>query len=142
MERCGSGRSSVADLSMRLAVLGGHHPLVYNEGVEWSLVEDVGVLRLGTGEGMGPIGDRSVSVGRARFGLEASGVAPLDCPVSVTTFVRALVRGTMETAIRGLDWRRWPARAIWTEHVGWVSTQRFVRWWSIHRLATLRAVWT
>ncbi len=93
MERCGSGRSSVADLSMRLAVLGGHHPLVYNEGVEWSLVEDVGVLRLGTGEGMGPIGDRSVSVGRARFGLEASGVAPLDCPVSVTTFVRALVRG-------------------------------------------------
>ena len=42
---------------------------------------------------VGPVGDRSVSVGQARLGLEAAGVAPAGCDCSLTTFVRAFARG-------------------------------------------------
>ena len=91
--RCASGQRSDADLSMRLVALGGRHPLRMRDRFALTLVEDVGILRLKTGESTGPIGGRNVSAGRARLGLEGSGVAPPDCRCWLSTYARALVRG-------------------------------------------------
>ena len=89
VERCETGRRNEADLSMRLAALGGRHPFASGERIEVSVVEEIGVLDLETGDALGPVGDRSATVGRARLGLEASGVAP----AGLTAFVRAFARG-------------------------------------------------
>ena len=93
VERCETGRRNETDLSMRLAALGGRHPFAGGERIEVSVVEEISVLDLTTGDALGPVGDRSVSVGQARLGLEATGVAPPDCDCSLTTFVRGLARG-------------------------------------------------
>ena len=93
VERCETGRRNEADLSMRLAALGGRHPFAGGERIEVSVVEEISVLDLTTGDAPGPVGDRSVRVGQARLGLEAAGVAPADCDCSLTTFVRAFARG-------------------------------------------------
>ena len=93
VERCETGQRNETDLSMRLAALGGRHPFAGGERIEVSVVEEISVLDLTTGDALGPVGDRSVSVGQARLGLEASGVAPADCECSLTTFVRAFARG-------------------------------------------------
>ena len=93
VERCETGQRNEADLSMRLAALGGRHPFAGGERIEVSVVEEIGVLDLTTGDAPGPVGDRSVTVGQARLGLEAAGVAPADCDCSLTTFVRAFARG-------------------------------------------------
>ena len=93
VERCETGRRNEADLSMRLAALGGRHPFAGGDRIEVSVVEEIGVLDLTTGDAPGPVGDRSVTVGQARLGLEAAGVAPADCDCSLTTFVRAFARG-------------------------------------------------
>ena len=93
VERCETGRRNEADLSMRLAAFGGRHPFAGGDRIEVSVVEEIGVLALTTGDALGPIGDRSVTVGQARLGLEAAGVAPADCDCSLTTFVRAFARG-------------------------------------------------
>ena len=93
VERCETGRRNETDLSMRLAALGGRHPFAGGERMEVSVVEEISVLDLTTGDAPGPVGDRSVSVGQARLGLEASGVAPPSCNCSLTTFVRAFARG-------------------------------------------------
>ena len=93
VKRCGSGALSEADLSLRLAALGGRHPFAQGERIAVSVVEELGVLHLETGGSTGPVGGRSVSVGQARLGVEAAGVAPADCACSLTTFVRALARG-------------------------------------------------
>ena len=93
VERCETGQRNDADLSMHLAALGGRHPFAGGERIEVSVVEEIGVLDLTTGDAVGPVGDRSVRVGQARLGLEASGVAPAGCECSLTTFVRAFARG-------------------------------------------------
>ena len=93
VERCGPGNVDEADLKVRLAALGGRHPFAYRDRLVVSVVEDVGVLGMTTGASLGPVGDRSVSVGRARLGLEAAGVAPPGCKCSLATYVRALARG-------------------------------------------------
>ena len=93
VERCETGRRNEAELSMRLAALGGRHPFAGGDRIEVSVVEEIGVLDLTTGDAPGPVGDRSVTVGQARLGLEAAGVAPADCDCSLTTFVRAFARG-------------------------------------------------
>ena len=93
VERCETGQRNEADLSMRLAALGGRHPFAGGERIEVSVVEEISVLDLTTGDAPGPVGDRSVRVGQARLGLEAAGVAPADCDCSLTTFVRAFARG-------------------------------------------------
>ena len=93
VERCGTGRRDEADLSMRLAALGGRHPFAGGERLEVSVVEEIGVLELTTGDAPGPVGDRAVSVGQARLGLEAAGVAAADRAGSLTAFVRAFARG-------------------------------------------------
>ena len=93
VERCVTGQRTQADLSMRLGALGGRHPFAGGERIEISVVEEIGVLDLTTGDAVGPVGDRSVRVGQARLGLEASGVAPAGCDCSLTTFVRAFARG-------------------------------------------------
>ena len=93
VERCETGQRNETDLSMRLAALGGRHPFAGGERIEVSVVEEIGVLDLTTGDAPGPVGDRSLTVGQARLGLEASGVAPADCECSLTTFVRAFARG-------------------------------------------------
>ena len=54
------------------------------------MVEEIGVLDLTTGEALGPVGDRSVTVGQARLGLEASGVVPAGCECSLSSFVRGV----------------------------------------------------
>ena len=93
VERCETGRRNETDLSMRLAALGGRHPFAGGERMEVSVVEEISVLDLTTGDAPGPVGDRSVSVGQARLGLEASGVATPGCNCSLTTFVRGFARG-------------------------------------------------
>ena len=93
VERCETGQRNEADLSMRLAALGGRHPFAGGERIEVSVVEEISVLDLTTGDAPGPVGDRSVSVGQARLGLEAAGVAPPGCNCSLTTFVRGFARG-------------------------------------------------
>ena len=93
VERCETGRRNETDLSMRLAALGGRHPFAGGERIEVSVVEEISVLDLTTGDALGPVGDRSVSVGQARLGLEATGVATPGCDCSLTTFVRAFARG-------------------------------------------------
>ena len=92
VERCETGHRNETDLSMRLGALGGRHPFAGGERIEVSVVEEIGVLDLTTGDASGPVGDRSVTVGQARLGLEAAGVAPADCECSLTTFVRAFAR--------------------------------------------------
>ena len=93
VERCETGRRNEADLSMRLGALGGRHPFAGGERIEISVVEEIGVLDLTTGDALGPVGDRSVTVGQARLGLEASGVVPAGCECSLSSFVRAFARG-------------------------------------------------
>ena len=94
VERCETGQRNEADLSMRLAALGGRHPFAGGERIEVSVVEEISVLDLTTGDTVGPVGDRSVRVGQARLGLEASGAAPAGCSnCSLTTIVRAFARG-------------------------------------------------
>ena len=93
MERCETGQRNEADLSVRLAALGGRHPFAGGERMAVSVVEEIGVLDLTTGDAVGPVGDRSVTVGQARLGLEVAGIAPADCECSLTTFVRAFARG-------------------------------------------------
>ena len=93
VERCETGRRNETDLSMRLAALGGRHPFAGGERMEVSVVEEISVLDLTTGDAPGPVGDRSVSVGQARLGLEAAGVATPGCNCSLTTFVRGFARG-------------------------------------------------
>ena len=93
VERCETGRRNETDLSMRLGAFGGRHPFAGGERIEVSVVEEIGVLDLTTGDASGPIGDRSVTVGRARLGLEASGVVPAGCECSLSSFVRAFARG-------------------------------------------------
>ena len=93
VERCETGQRTQADLSMRLGALGGRHPFAGGERIEISVVEEIGVLDLTTGDAVGPIGDRSVSVGQARLGLEAAGVVPAGREYSLSSFVRAFARG-------------------------------------------------
>ncbi len=93
VERCETGELREADLSMRLGALGGRHPFAYRDGMALSVVEEIGVVDLATGDADGPIGDRSVTVGQARLGLEASGVVPAGCECSLSSFVRIFARG-------------------------------------------------
>ena len=93
VERCEAGRRGETDLSVRLGALGGRHPFASSERIALSIVEEIGVLSLATGDAPGPIGDRSVRVGQARLGLEASGVVPAGCECSISSFVRAFARG-------------------------------------------------
>ena len=93
LERCETGQRNETDLSMRLGAFGGRHPFAGGERIEISVVEEIGVLDLTTGEALGPVGDRSVTVGQARLGLEASGVVPAGCECSLSSFVRAFARG-------------------------------------------------
>lgn len=79
VERCETGHRSDADLTMRLAAVGGRHPFSGGERFDVSVVEEVGVLRLTTGDAVGPAGERALSVGQARLGLEVSGKAPPGC---------------------------------------------------------------
>ena len=91
-ERCELGHMVETDLSMRLAAVGGRHPFGGGERVAVSVVEDLGVVELTTGSAVHPIGDRSVTAGYARVGLEAAGVAPPGCECSLATYVRAYAR--------------------------------------------------
>ena len=118
VERCESGRIAAADLSTRLAALGGRHPIARGERLAVSVVEELGVLRLSTGNAAPPVGGRSVTVGQARLGLELAGVAPVDCACSLATFVRALARrdwgdgatGTGLELAAGVRYRNQPRR--------------------------------
>jgi len=93
VERCGSGPVDEADLSTRLAVLGGRHPVMASDRLQLSVVEEVGMVRMTTGSSPGPLGHRSVTTGQARVGLELAGVAPPDCRNPVTTYLRVSARG-------------------------------------------------
>ena len=93
LERCDTGRTLVADLSMRLAAAGGRHPIARGRRIEVSVVEDLGVLELKTGHGLAPLGGERVSVGRARLGIEVAGSLPPDCPLTLSTYAKALARG-------------------------------------------------
>ena len=93
VERCETGQHRETNLSMRLGALGGRHPVASSERIALSIVEEIGLLSLATGDAPGPIGDRAVRVGQARLGLEASGVVPAGCECSISSFVRAFARG-------------------------------------------------
>ncbi len=89
MRRCEGGEWSASDLSMRLAAAGGRHPFARRESTELSVVEEVGVVELETGGDAGLL----ARAGRAKLGLEASGVAEPGCECPLTTFVRAFALG-------------------------------------------------
>ena len=91
VERCGSGMRGAADLAMHTVAMGGRHPVAAGDRFEWSLVEDMGVLRLATDAARGPVGDREVTVGQARIGVQL-GVAPARRSCPLTTWVRASAR--------------------------------------------------
>ena len=118
VERCETGQRNEADLSIRLAALGGRHPFAGGERIAVSVVEEISGLALTTGDAVGPVGDRSVTVGQARLGLEAAGVAPADCECSLATFVRASARsdwgdgatGTGLELATGVRYRNLPRR--------------------------------
>ena len=93
VERCESGQRTDADLSLRLAALGGRHPIANGERLAFSVVEELGVLEMTTGESAGPAGDRTVTVGQARLGLEVAASRQRNRACSLTTFVRAFARG-------------------------------------------------
>ena len=93
VERCKSGQVGDADVSMRLAAVGGRHPFAFSEQLAVSVVEEVGVVTVTTGSAAGPAGNRSVEAGLARIGLEVAGVAPPECKCSLSTYVRAFARG-------------------------------------------------
>ena len=92
LERCDSGRRDVADLDLRLFALGGRHELGSDAPWSLSLLEEVGVAKLTTDEGITAIAGRSASVGRARVGVEAGHLRSQGA-ASVTTYVRANARG-------------------------------------------------
>ncbi len=89
MRRCEGGEWSASDLSMRLAAAGGRHPFARRESTELSVVEEVGVVELEAGGAAGLL----ARAGRAKLGLEASGVAEAGCDCPLTTFVRAFALG-------------------------------------------------
>ena len=99
VERCASGHRTAADLSMRMGALGGRHLIRGSQRVEVSLVEDVGVLRATTEAAIGPAGDHDVSVGRARLGLEVSGVCATGA--GIVGWIRAFGRRDWGDGIEG-----------------------------------------
>ncbi len=99
VERCTSGNRNVADLSMRMGALGGRHLIRGNDRLEVSLVEDLGVLRAKTDASMGPAGNHNVSVGRARFGVEARGVCATGA--GIVGWARAFARHDWGDGIEG-----------------------------------------
>ena len=100
VKQCESGRRTSVDVDMRMGALGGRHRVRAGEGVEWSLVEDVGVLRTSTGAAAGPAGDRSVSAGRARVGVELSSL-PGTRRVTVVAWARTLARHDWGDGLEG-----------------------------------------
>ena len=117
VERCGSGMRGAADLAMHTVAMGGRHPVAAGDRFEWSLVEDVGVLRLATDAVRGPVGDRDVTVGQARIGVQL-GVAPARRSCPLTTWVRASARrdwGDGSTGV-GVEFAAGPG--IWTGGAG------------------------
>ena len=92
LERCDSGRRDVADLDLRLFALGGRHELGSDAPWSLSLLEEVGVAKLTTDEGITAIAGRSASAGRARVGVEAGHLRSRGS-ASVTTYLRANARG-------------------------------------------------
>ena len=99
VERCASGHRTAADLSMRMGALGGRHLIRGSQRVEVSLVEDVGVLRATTEAAIGPAGDHDISVGRARLGVEVSGVCATGA--GIVGWIRAFGRRDWGDGIEG-----------------------------------------
>ena len=99
VERCASGHRTAADLSMRMGALGGRHVIRGGQRVEVSLVEDVGVLRAKTEAAIGPASDHDVSVGRARLGVEVTGVCATGA--GIVGWVRAFARRDWGDGIEG-----------------------------------------
>ena len=91
---------------------GGRHPFAGGERIEVSVVEEISVLDLTTGNTSGPVGDRSVSVGQARLGLEATGIATPGCNCSLTTFVRGFARGDWGDGATGAGLETGGGRAL------------------------------
>ena len=101
VERCDSGHVDDADLSMRLAMVGGRHPFVHGGRLEVSVVEDFGIVEVTTTGAEAPVGDHSVTAGHAKIGLEAAGVAPPGCECSLATYVRAFARRDWGDGVTG-----------------------------------------
>ena len=99
VERCASGHRTTADLSMRMGALGGRHLVRSSERIEVSIVEDVGMLRAETEAAVGTAGDHDVSVGRARLGLEVSGVRATGA--GIVGWIRAFARSDWGDGIEG-----------------------------------------
>ena len=100
LKRCVSGRRTTSDISVRLGALGGRHRVGTGGRLELSLVEDIGVLRATTGAATGPIADLSVSVSRARIGVEVSTV-PRPRQTMVSAWARTLARQDWGDAVEG-----------------------------------------
>ena len=87
--RCESERRIETDLDMSMAILGGRWPLGRGGPgrIAWSLLEDIGVLRLTTDEGDSPLAGRDVDASRIRVGIEAQGGVG-----AVRPFLKAMAR--------------------------------------------------
>ncbi len=99
VERCDTGHRTSADLSMRMGALGGRHLIRGSDRLEVSMVEDVGLLSAKTEASAGPAGDHEVSVGRARVGLEVSGVCATG--TGIVGWVRAFARSDWGDGVEG-----------------------------------------
>ena len=100
LKRCVSARQTTTDVSVRMGALGGRHRVGSGGRFELSLVEDIGVLRATTGTAVGPIHDRSVSVGRARVGVEMA-TLPGSGQVVIVAWGRSLGRHDWGDGVEG-----------------------------------------
>jgi len=84
--------------------------------------KEAGVLALKSGDGAGPVRARSAAVGRARVGLDVSGVAQVESKRSMTPFVRAFARrlGRRDRRVRAWNWRRECGSGVYRDAWSWI----------------------
>ena len=90
--RSATAQQGSADLSMRMASLGGRRTLAASDAWDLSLLGDASLLNLQTDGGVGIIDDLEVGVSRVRAGLEAARNVALDGGGLLTWFGQVAAR--------------------------------------------------
>ena len=90
--RSATAQQGSADLSMRMALLGGRRTLASRDAWDLSLLGDASLLDLQTDGGVGIIDDLEVGISRVRAGLEAARNVALDGGGLLTWFGQVAAR--------------------------------------------------